>query len=214
MKYNTYLFDFDGTLVDSMPAFVSGLLKILDDNNIDYPEDIIKIVTPLGTLGVAEYFKKLGVPLSVEDMIKLMQKYAYNEYLYNIPAKDNVIEVLKELKNKGADLNVLTASPHILLDPCLKRLGIYDLFTNVWSCDDFNTTKANPEIYKKVAEKLGKPIETILFLDDNYNADKTAKTAGMKVCGVFDNSSADNVDDIKSITDHYIYNFSELFDIK
>ena len=37
-------------------------------------------------------------------MIKLMQKYAYNEYLYNIPAKDNVISVLKELKNNGANM--------------------------------------------------------------------------------------------------------------
>ena len=41
---------------------------------------------------------------------------------------------LKSLKEKGADLNVLTASPHSMLDVCLKRLGIYDIFTNVWSC--------------------------------------------------------------------------------
>ena len=51
------------------------------------------------------------------------------------------------------------------------------------------------------------------FLDDNYNADKTAKTAGMKVCGVFDNSSYEYADDIKSVADHYIYDFSELPDI-
>ena len=125
----------------------------------------------------------------------------------------NVIEVLDYLKKQGASLNVLTASPHITLDPCLKRLGIYDLFDNVWSCDDFNTTKADPEIYIKAAEKIGKNIGDILFLDDNYNADKTAKLAGMKVCGVYDDSSADYVDDIKRITDYYIYDFSELLDI-
>ena len=60
---------------------------------------------------------------------------------------------------------------------------------------------------------MGKPVGEILFLDDNYNADKTAKIAGMKVCGVFDKSSADYVDDIKAITDHYIYDFSELLGI-
>lgn len=57
---------------------------------------------------------------------------------------------------------------------------------------------------------LGKPISEILFLDDNYNADQTAKKAGMKVCGVYDASSEDYIDDIKSIADYYIYDFSEL----
>ncbi len=213
MNYKTYLFDFDGTLVDSMPSYISVMLRILDENNIKYGDDIVKIITPLGYAGTAEYFQKMGVPLSVDEMIKIMNEYAYNEYANNIPAKSNVIKTLGELKKGGADLNVLTASPHSVLDICLKRLGIYDLFSNVWSCDDFATTKANPEIYKKAAEKLGKPIDAVLFLDDNYNADKTAKQAGMKVCGVFDKSSADYVDEIKSVSDYYINDFSELLDI-
>ena len=121
---------------------------------------------------------------------------------------------MKELKSEGADLNILTASPHRVLDVCLKRLGIYELFNNVWSCDDFGTTKADPNIYVMAAEKLGQPVESILFLDENYNADKTAKTAGMKVCGVFDASSADYADDIKGVSDYYIYDFSELPDLK
>ena len=44
----TYLFDFDGTLVDSMPTYVSVMLRILDENNIKYSSDIVKIITPLG----------------------------------------------------------------------------------------------------------------------------------------------------------------------
>lgn len=213
MKYNTYLFDFDGTLVDSMPSYISVMLRILDENNVKYEDDIVKVITPLGYAGTAAYFKKMGVALSEEEMVRLMNEYAYDEYAYNIPAKDNVVSVLEKLKSMGANLNVLTASPHKVLDPCLKRIGIYDLFTNVWSCDDFSTTKADPEIYIKAAEKIGQPVENILFLDDNYNADKTAKSAGMKVCGVFDESSAEYVDDIKNIADHYIYDFARLLDI-
>jgi len=213
MKNNTYLFDFDGTLVDSMPSFVSVMLRILDENNVNYEDDIVKIITPLGYAGTAHYFKKLGLSLSEAEITELMNKYAYDEYAYKIQAKANVIYVLEKLKNQGADLNILTASPHNVLDPCLKRIGIYDLFTNVWSCDDFFTTKQDPVIYLKAAEKLGKPAGEILFFDDNYNADKTAKSAGMKVCGVFDKSSEDHIDDIKSIADYYIYDFLELLDI-
>lgn len=34
MKYNAFLFDFDGTLVDSMPSFVSLMFRILDENTL------------------------------------------------------------------------------------------------------------------------------------------------------------------------------------
>ena len=139
-----------------------------------------------------------------------MNTYALEEYKYRIGAKKNVINTLKKLKENDADLNVLTASPHSMLDACLKRLGIYDIFTNVWSCDDFNTTKADVNIYKLAAEKIGQPIGDILFLDDNYDADKTAKISGIKVCGVYDPSSEDYVNEIKKVSDYYIYDFEEL----
>lgn len=209
-----YLFDFDGTLVDSMPAYVGVMMRILDENNIPHDKSIVKIITPLGYIGTAKYYRDvLGVNVPEDELIETMHKYAYDEYAYNIPAKSNVIDVLRKLKEKGADLNVLTASPHATLDPCLKRLGIYDLFTNVWSCEDFGTTKSDPEIYKMAAEKMSVGVGEVLFLDDNYNADATAKSAGMKVCGVYDDSSAEYVDDIKGISNFYIYDFAELLEL-
>ena len=205
-----YLFDFDGTLVDSMPTFVTSMLRILDENNIKYGEDIIKIITPLGLEGTADYFVKIGVPHTKTEIMLLMKKYMLDAYEHHIQAKDNVIPVLRELKSQGASLNILTASPHITLDACLKRLDMFGLFDNVWSCDDFNTTKANPEIYKMVADRLGCEVSDVLFLDDNYNADKTAVEAGMKVCGVYDASSEEYTEEIRKICHHYINDFSEL----
>ena len=213
MKYKYFLFDFDGTLVDSMPVFVSVMLGILDENNIKYEDDIVKIITPLGLMGTAKYMINLGLSMTLDELVGEMGRKMFDHYANTIPAKNNVCEVLRKLKENGAHLNVLTASPHITLDPCLKRVGIYDLFENVWSCDDFKTTKADPEIYKMAAEKIGKDTGEILFLDDNFNADKTAKSAGMKVCGVYDESSKDSIDEIKFVTDHYIYDFSELLEI-
>lgn len=209
----TYLFDFDGTLVDSMPTYVSSMLRILDENNVSYESDIVKIITPLGLKATAEYFIKLGVNRSFEEIVGDMKKYMAEEYFYNIPAKSNVIEVLKRLKEQGHSLNVLTASPHITLDACLKRLEIFDLFDNVWSCDDFSTTKANPEIYKMAAKRLDKKVEEVLFLDDNLGADQTARKAGMLVCGVYDESSKEYENEIRQAANFYIKDFSELLEI-
>ena len=207
---NTYLFDFDGTLVDSMPTYVSAMLRILDENHITYGDDIVKIITPLGLGGAADYFATLGITEPKPQLLQRMKDYMMDGYLYHIPAKSNVISVLKTLKDRGDSLNVLTASPHDTLDPCLKRLGIFDIFDNVWSCEDFNTTKADPNIYVMAAEKMGKTVREVLFLDDNLNADKTAKQANMPVCGVYDPSSDEYTQQIKDATDYYIYDFAEL----
>ena len=205
-----YLFDFDGTLVDSMPAYGATMLRVLEENYINYPPDIIKIITPLGYIGTAEYFIKLGLDLPRDEIIAIFSSYLIEQYSQHIPAKANVIEVLKALKAQGADLNVLTASPHEMLDPCLKRLGIYDLFTNVWSCEDFKTTKADPDIYTRAAEKMGTSVENVLFLDDNLHADTVAKSAGMQVCGVYDDTSAEYEAQIRAVSTHYIYDFAAL----
>lgn len=207
-----YLFDFDGTLVDSMPTYTASMLKILDDNNIAYGDDIVKIITPLGLVGTAKYFIELGVKLSFEEILLLMKEYMLDAYLHHIPAKNNVVDTLLKLKENGANLNILTASPHVTLDACLKRIGIYDLFSNIWSCDDFSTTKADPNIYVMAAERMGCKPEDVLFLDDNLNADLTAKSAGMKVCGVFDPSSEEYTDEMKKVCDMYIYDFKELLE--
>ncbi len=212
-KTDTYLFDFDGTLVDSMPTYVASMLRILDENGIPYEKDIVSVITPLGVKGTAEHFISLGLKKSLLEIVEDMKKYLAEAYFYHIPAKENVSRVLRELKKQGASLNVLTASPHITLDACLKRLGLYDLFDNVWSCDDFGATKADPEIYKMAAEKLNKNVSEVLFLDDNLGANQTAKAAGMTLCGVYDESSKEYVRQIKEIADFYIYDFSELLKI-
>jgi HAD superfamily hydrolase (TIGR01509 family) len=208
----TYLFDFDGTLVDSMPTFASVMLRILDENGIKYGDDIIKIITPLGYHGTAEYFRTLGVLASTDELQALMVEYARQEYEHNIGAKDGVIDSLFKLRELGASLNVLTASPHSMLDPCLKRLGIFELFDNVWSCDDFNTTKSNPKIYEMAAERLGAKVSEVIFIDDNVNAVKTARVAGMISYGIHDDSSSELVDEMKAASDRYIFKLSELIE--
>ena len=54
----------------------------------------------------------------------------------------------------------------------------------------------------------------MLFLDDNFNACKTAKEAGALVCGVYDKSSEEYAEEIKGISDFYINDFKELLKIK
>lgn len=205
---NVYIFDFDGTLVDSMPFWAQKMLAILDEEGVTYPDNIISIFTPLGDAGTAKYMReKLGVTLSEEEIFRRMDENAVPKYRDEIPFKEGVYDYLKFLKAEGVSLNVLTASPHHMLDVCLQRLGVFDWFDHLFSCDDFGTTKADPAIYHMALERIGATIEDAVFFDDNIGAVKTAKAAGLYTVGVADDSGADFREALIETADAFIPTF-------
>ena len=165
----TYLFDFDGTLVNSMPVYAAMMLGILDEFSIPHDESIIKLITPLGYRGAAKHFISIGLPMQEDALVDLMTRRAVDAYTHRVQAKAHVISALRRLRERGASLNILTASPHAMLDPCLKRLGIDDLFDHVWSCEDFGMTKSDPEIYRMAAARIGKPREDMPWTETEFD---------------------------------------------
>lgn len=211
MVMKAYIFDFDGTLVDSMPTWSLKMIRILEHYGVSYPKDVIRRITPLGDIGTAKYFREeLGVPATEEELYAQMDAYALPKYRDEIPIKAGVEAYLRGLKARGASLHVLTASPHKMVDPCLKRLGIFDLFENVWSSDDFGMTKSQPEIYKEAAKRIGVSVEEAMFFDDNIGALQTAKAAGMHTVGVYDPTGEDFMQQMKETAERYIMTFEEM----
>ena len=206
-----HIFDLDGTLVDSMPIWSGAMLKILDDDGVSYPSDLIKIITPLGYHGTAKYFFELGAKAtSLEELEKRMNQIAYERYASDITTKNGVKEYLQKLKNEGKKLCVLTASPHRMTDTCLQRNGIFEWFDKVWSTDDFTYNKADVRIYEEVCKKLQCEPKDVCFYDDNLTNIQTAKRAGIKTVGIYDLSSADYSSEIRETADEYYDSFEEL----
>jgi len=205
-----WLFDFDGTLVDSMPHWARAMVGVLDDHGIPHGDDIVKIITPLGTKGTIEYFISLGLELPLEEIKAEIFARLVPLYRDVIVDKPHVAACLRAMRREGMHLHILTASPHEYLDPCLKRIGLYDLFDNVWSSDDFGTGKTDPAIYAAAAERIGAAVSEVVFLDDNIHADRTAMLAGMRVIGVYDDTSADSEEEMRASLDGYVKDFSEL----
>ena len=209
-----YIFDLDGTIVDSMTCgWVEMLTGFLAQRGIAYPDDLVKRVIPLGVAGCAKYYREeYGVTESVEEIVSIFRETLREKYEKEILAKPNTEVALQALKAQGVSLNVLTASPHVFLDPCLKRLGLFDLFDNVWSSEDFSLTKADLEIYQVVADKLGLQKSDCVMVDDSIAVLRVAKKAGFQTIGIFDEFSSDMQTEMKETADRYIYDFLELIE--
>lgn len=207
-----YGFDLDGTLVNSMPYYSKGILKLLDDRGISYGPDMIEILTPLGYTKSAEYYiNEVGIQGTVEGLVKEIEDNLFPLYATEIRLKPFVKEYLEHLKAGGAKLFVLTASPHPATDPCLKNNGVYDLFDEVWSVEDFKMSKSSPDLFLHVADVLGVKVEEITYYDDNMTAVTNSTKAGYDTVSVYDNHKPELWEELKKTGKHYIDSFEDAF---
>ena len=206
-----WLFDLDGTLIDSMPTGVEIVLQFLRDHGVSYPDNFIEIITPLGYKGISKYYaEKMGVPMTADEIFAVFQQKTLQAYGEIIPLKKGVKETLEALKTKGDRLFVLTASPNALIELSLKRLGVFDLFEETWSVEQFSWTKANKELFYEIAKRLGVSTSDCIMVDDNYNVLKVAKSAGMQTVGVYDEYSKAAQTELRAAADVYVTELSQL----
>ena len=105
---------------------------------------------------------------------------------------------------------MLTASPHIVTDICLKNNGVYDLFEKVWSVEDFKMSKSDVNIFYKVASTIGCEPSCVNYFDDNLTAVTNSKKAGYKVYGIKDMQTAADLERIKELSDYFVESFEGL----
>ena len=207
-----YVFDMDGTLADSMISVWGVMpLQFLKERNIPYPSDLLKRVLALGVPGLIKYYKEhFEISETAEEIQAWFISYGRDLYATSIPAKPFAKEALLALKAQGASLHILTGSPHVFLDPWVKRVGLEQLFDNIWSVDDFPVNKSHPELYKEISKRLGVPEKDCVMIDDSNVPLETAKLAGWKTIGIYDEVSKNNETEMRKIADKYIYSFEEL----
>ena len=205
------VFDFDGTIMDSMPDWAGKMLNLLDTHGVHYPADIIRTITPLGDGGSARHFiDVLGLDMTPQAIQAELDAYALPKYRDSILPKPGVAAVLDALRAAGVPVCILTASPQHMIRPCLARNGLTEYFRFAWCCDDLGMKKNQPEIYARTCAELGTRPENTLFFDDNLLALTTATRAGMLSVGVFDESSAADEAAIRANTVRYLRGWEEL----
>lgn len=210
MNYSAAIFDLDGTLIDSNPVWEKLDRIILERRNITADDAFFKKLTAMTYEDAAAEIQKLGVNISADDFKTEINELAVYEYSNNIRLKDGAENYLIHLKNSNIKITLATASPAELYVPVLKNNGVYHLFAAFTTTDEVGRSKDYPDIYIEAARKVGVIPECCMAFEDVLKGVSSAKKAGMFTVGVYDESSAGYIEEIKKASDKFIYSFNEM----
>ncbi|MBN2655811.1 MAG: HAD family hydrolase [Spirochaetales bacterium] len=179
-QYETYLFDADGTLLDTSELIYQSFLHTCRTHGgFDVDRETI--------------FKDVGIPLKVQ-LVKLLGEKSPGEldaimethrsfqatiYGKTLRLYDGVEEGLEKLKGKGARLGIVTSRNRDSLDTYIKYTGISHLFEVIASPEVTENHKPHPEPVLWAMKQLGADRETTLFVGDAVFDIRSGNAAGV-----------------------------------
>lgn len=210
MKITGAIFDFDGTLFDSMHVWKGIRYKFFDKLGLvlsEEDEEAFKglylresIILAKERFKMKETEKELFAKFF--EMIKEM-------YLADTAPKNDIIDFLEKLKAKGVKMGIATATGEPALEAVLEKFNMLHYFEAIYSTYTVGAAKTEPKVYDVVLDAIGTDKETTWIFEDALYAATTAKNNGYNVVGIYDKSEL-KTEELKQLADVYIHNYSEL----
>ncbi|MBO5933928.1 MAG: HAD family phosphatase [Clostridia bacterium] len=210
MKITGAIFDFDGTLFDSMHVWKGIRYKFFDRIGLvlsDEDEEAFKGLYLRESLILAK--QRFDMKETQEELYAKFFDMIKEMYLADTEPKNDIIDFLEKLKAKGVKMGIATATGEPALEAVLEKYGMLHYFDVILSTYTVGAAKTEPKVYDVVLEKLGTDKETTWIFEDALYAATTAKKNGYNVVGIYDKSE-EKTDELKELADVYIHNYSEL----
>lgn len=185
MKYNTVIFDLDGTLLNTLEDLADSTNFALEA--FGYPTRTYEEVRTFVGNGIKELMKK-AVPTGTDEEATLKCLQAFKDhYKTNMQHKtapyDGIVDLLKELNSKNVKLGIVSNK----YDFGVKNLNKYyfnDLIPVAIGEREGVRRKPAPDTVLTAMEELGSTREECLYVGDSGSDMITAQNAGMKSVGV------------------------------
>lgn len=207
------IFDFDGTIFDTMEVWDSVAKIFLTSLNRKPKPDLTDVIKTMSLYQSAEYLKKeYSLNLSLDKIMESINKIIEDFYFYEALPKEGVVKFLQELNRRDIHICIATATDRYLIEAALKRCEMENYFEKIFTCTEVGHGKDEAIIYEVAAEYFNANKDEAIVFEDAYHAIETAKKAGFIVAGVFDQSE-NNQSQIRNMSDYYIEDFQNTVEI-
>ena len=211
LDFEGAVFDLDGTIADSHYVWKKVDNIFFGRRGLKIPKEYSKKIASMSFYEAAVFTKnEYGFKESVSEIMDEWYSIAVEEYSFNVRPKKFAREYIEYIKKEGVRVSLCTASPNTLYEPFLRNNGMFSLFDSFVSGSEVKRGKEFPDIYLLAAERLSVSPERCIVFEDILPAVKGAKSAGMRIFGVYDETSAEDTEKIKAAADGFIYDFSEM----
>lgn len=204
------VFDFDGTLFDTMKIWDNAASLFLKSLGKCAEENLSKTLKTMSLSEGAEFLKsQYDLKMSSDEIISGVLKVIEHFYIFEALPKKNAADFLAVLKKNGIRLCIATASDKTLIEKALERCKMQHFFEKIFTCDEVGHSKNEPDIFRAAAKFFCAEKKDIAVFEDALFALETAKKDGFFTVGVFDESeSKENEETLKNTSDFYIETFS------
>ena len=185
------LFDFDGVVVDTEPQYT----LFWDEKGKKYYPEIPDFGHHIKGQTLTQiynhYFRE---PKDLQSQItEELLDYETKMHFEYIPG---VVDFMKELRNKGVKIAIVTSSNDQKMANAYRALpNLKSMVDEIVTADKVTHSKPHPECFLLGGECLGVSIENCIVFEDSYHGIEAGNRAGMKVIGLATTNKASAIED-------------------
>lgn len=178
MQIQTVLFDFDGTVFDTVEGITRSIQYALRKHGREEPLDRLRCFA--GPPLVDKFMEVFGVDeAEAEALVTDFRERYVPIGVYESRPFPGIRALLDKLRAAGLTLGIATSKPQNMAELLLERSGLKECFdVVVGSSPSLNNEKKADIVRKAMAQSGGRPENTVLVGDTKYDA------LGAAQCGI------------------------------
>jgi pyrophosphatase PpaX len=185
MALTTFLFDLDGTIIDSIELILRSYRHTMAHHrgNEPLPPDDMWIAG-LGTPLWAQFGQITEDKEEIERMVQTYRTYNLTHHDALVKPYEGIVEEIRRLRAHRKRLGLVTSK---LRDGAMRGLrvsGLDEAFDVVIGCDDVTHSKPHPEPVLKAVDALGGTPAATVFVGDSRHDMESGRAAGVKTAAV------------------------------
>ncbi|RUO38401.1 HAD family hydrolase [Aliidiomarina shirensis] len=183
-RFPLVIFDWDGTLMDSVPKIVSCMQKMAQAANLPIPaESAVRDIIGLSLWVALERLFDCHDEIEQQKLIAIYREFYLHKDPTPSPLFPDVVEVLSELTQSGVQLAVATGKARQGLERAWRETNTGNFFLASRCADEANS-KPHPQMLNEILAETGYLTEQAIMIGDSRYDLRMANAANMPSLGV------------------------------